>query len=214
MAFFTTNYDTLIEDALALCRIRAWDGFTGGTVAFWDPERPGHGFDRPFSTEGGFQARVYKLHGSTDWCMSKEDVVVRRRESAGYPSDSAERLLIYPEATKYRATQRDPFASLFAAFRAALTDENPGVLAICGYSFGDDHINQEIERAMAQRSTGLTVLAFVHESEETGLPSDLHRWLVGPYPWKERVVVASNQGAYHGSKENLAPATGDAEYLW
>jgi len=32
--FFTTNYDTLLEDALALGCYRYWDGFTGGAVAF------------------------------------------------------------------------------------------------------------------------------------------------------------------------------------
>lgn len=31
---FTTNYDILIEDALALACIPYWDGFTGGAVAF------------------------------------------------------------------------------------------------------------------------------------------------------------------------------------
>ncbi|WP_181962954.1 SIR2 family protein, partial [Klebsiella pneumoniae] len=31
---FTTNYDTLLEDALALNRIPYWDGFSGGAVAY------------------------------------------------------------------------------------------------------------------------------------------------------------------------------------
>lgn len=30
---FTTNYDTLLEDALALNKVSYWDGFTGGAVA-------------------------------------------------------------------------------------------------------------------------------------------------------------------------------------
>jgi len=36
VALFTTNYDTLVEDALALERVRASDGFIGGAMAFWD----------------------------------------------------------------------------------------------------------------------------------------------------------------------------------
>lgn len=31
---FTTNYDTLLEDALALGQYTYWDGFSGGAVAF------------------------------------------------------------------------------------------------------------------------------------------------------------------------------------
>ena len=34
--FFTTNYDTLLEDALALNQIAYQDGFSGGGVAFWE----------------------------------------------------------------------------------------------------------------------------------------------------------------------------------
>jgi hypothetical protein len=102
---------------------------------------------------------VFKLHGSIDWFMSSEDAVVRLREGAGYPPDAPGRLLIYPQATKYEATQRDPFARLFAAFRAALASDRQALLAVCGYSFGDEHVNEEIERALRRRGNQLTLVA-------------------------------------------------------
>ena len=217
VAFFTTNYDTLLEDAIALCRVPAADGFVGGAMAFWDPDRKEHGFNTPFFLDGGFQARIYKLHGSIDWIVSEEDIVVRRRAGAGYPADEPGHLMMHPQATKYQVTQRDPFARLFAAFRCAISDPNPGLLAICGYSFGDDHVNEEIERAMKYRLNRLTVLAFVRQSngagEDHGLPEALSRWL-REAPWRERLLVLGSHGLYHGSLENRYPLVSESLHTW
>ena len=38
VAFFTTNYDTLLEDALALTRVQYLDGFNGGSLAFLESQ--------------------------------------------------------------------------------------------------------------------------------------------------------------------------------
>ncbi|HKH95673.1 MAG TPA: SIR2 family protein, partial [Beijerinckiaceae bacterium] len=53
---FTTNYDTLIEDALSLCSVPYADGFSGGAVAFWNPSA--------YLAKEMIRSRVYKLHGS------------------------------------------------------------------------------------------------------------------------------------------------------
>lgn len=220
VALFTTNYDTLIEDALALSRVRAADGFSGGAMGFWEPDRPGDGFEHPFSGQGDCQAKVYKLHGSIDWFASHEDVVVRRRQGAGYPPDDPSRLLIYPQATKYQVTQKDPFARLFAAFRMALNDEKPGVLIICGYSFGDEHVNEEIALALRRRGSQLTLLAFVKQmdgaptSSADGLPDAVVKLLQSADQWKERIVVAGSRGVYHGSLANKYPASIGAPHPW
>ena len=219
VALFTTNYDTLLEDALALQRIKASDGFAGGAMAFWSPSHHERQ-SSPFDTTDEYQARVYKLHGSVDWFLSDEDVVVRRREGAGYPPDDLSRLLIYPQATKYRATQKDPFASLFAAFKSVLTDDGAGILGVCGYSFGDDHVNEEIATALRRRGSRLTVLAFVRQPHEPtlpageGLPAILTQWLSSKEAWAQRVVVAGSRGVYHGSLENKFPASHDHPHEW
>src|SRR5690606_11634629 len=36
LSFFTTNYDTLLEDALAFEKYRVIDGFSGGAVGYWN----------------------------------------------------------------------------------------------------------------------------------------------------------------------------------
>ena len=38
IAFFTTNYDTLLEDALILEKQKICDGFIGTAMGFWNPE--------------------------------------------------------------------------------------------------------------------------------------------------------------------------------
>ena len=220
VALFTTNYDTLVEDALALSRIRAADGFCGGAMAFWEPDHPSDAFDHPFSSKGDVQAKVYKLHGSIDWFRDDQDVVVRRRDGAGYPSDDPARLLIYPQATKYQVTQKDPFARLFVAFRSALNDDIEGLLVICGYSFGDDHVNEEIERALRRRGSKISVLIFFRQPVDTVLPPDeslpitLATWLKADDTWTERVIVAGSRGFYHGSLENRFPAPGNNPHPW
>lgn len=218
VAFFTINYDTLLEDALAQSRVVVADGFSGGAMAFWEP---GSEFDDSFTSDTRVQARIYKLHGSIDWVISSEDVVVRRRQDAGYPDDANVTLLIYPQATKYKVTQRDPFATLFGAFRSALVNEQHGLLAVCGYSFGDHHITEEIERALKHRGNQLTVLAFVFQDAarvsgpDQGLPAVLSRWLhPDSGPWKERVVVAGSHGVYHGSLDNLCPTEEKTLHTW
>lgn len=72
---FTTNYDTLLEDALALNCIPYWDGFSGGAVAF---KKFKYGDSEPAE---GYQAHLVKLHGSIDWYSGPEGKIWRVSES-------------------------------------------------------------------------------------------------------------------------------------
>ncbi|GLQ25456.1 SIR2 family protein [Sulfitobacter pacificus] len=187
--FFTTNYDTLIEDALSLRGISVNDGFTGGGVAYWD------GYNHP-SGEGA-KAIIIKLHGSIDWISPKEDAskLLRVRHSDLYPTPQNQ-VVIYPQSTKYVNTQLDPFAQLFSRFRSVLSDSSERVLLVCGYSFGDEHINQDIEVAMSNPDSQLTLIAFSYEGD--ALPETLRHWM--GLPWGNRIYVASNKGLYNGSR--------------
>ncbi|MDR4494721.1 MAG: SIR2 family protein [Nitrospirales bacterium] len=151
--FFTVNYDTLLEDALALGCFSHWDGFTGGAVAYRSHR---YGQNEP---DSGYRAHVIKIHGSIDWHLGPDERVWRVRDVDGYPERKG-RVLIYPQFTKYLATQRDPFAAQFDLFRRALGSGRENVLAVCGYSFGDEHINQEIELALQRPENKTTILAF------------------------------------------------------
>jgi hypothetical protein len=197
---FTTNYDTLIEDALALEGFSYWDGFSGGAVAFRNHR---YGDDEPGS---GHRAHVIKLHGSIDWHLGDDDRVWRVREGDLYPKKNS-RVLIYPQSTKYLATQRDPFAAQFDLFRRTLGASEENVLATCGYSFGDEHINQEIELALQRPENKTTVLAF-----SSGLNPTLKKWRSSS--WGKRVYVISKDGLYVGPDGPLAPPAVDTTRDW
>ncbi|MFN4185224.1 MAG: SIR2 family protein [Hyphomonas sp.] len=190
--FFTTNYDTLLEDALALNRVAYLDGFTGGGIGFWNEES--------YTQERNARAVVTKLHGSTDWYRPDDiqSTILRVRDSDVYPNRSGGAVMIYPQATKYQNAQRDPFSELFQRFRHRLNVGVDHVLLICGYSFGDLHINDEIERAMASPKSQLTIIVFADEPNGH-LPNTIRTWR-SQMSWRKRVFVASPKGLYQGEE--------------
>lgn len=197
---FTTNYDTLLEDALALGGFSYWDGFSGGAVAYRSHR---YGDDEPNLRD---RAHVIKLHGSIDWHLGEDDRVWRVRDGDLYPK-KVSRVLIYPQSTKYLATQRDPFAAQFDLFRRSLGAREENVLATCGYSFGDEHINQEIELTLQRPENKTTVIAFAQKLNPT-----LERWRTGP--WGKRVYVISEDGLYAGADGPQAPPAAGAKRDW
>lgn len=187
--YFVLNYDTLIEDALGLERVVYFDGFTGAATGWWEPST--------FRTDGK-TARVFKIHGSIDWCLLEGDSLPRRIRS-GIKTESAKKhVLIYPAVTKYQETQRDPFAHMLNHMRQSLcpSEGKEMVLAICGYSFGDSHIDLEIENALHQSDGRLTIAAFVGADEPEG---KLKNWLADSVI-SEQIRVYTNKGFFHGDK--------------
>jgi hypothetical protein len=197
---FTINYDTLLEDALSLGCFSYWDGFSGGAVAYRSHR---YGENEP---DSGYRAHVIKLHGSIDWHLDDDARVWRVRDGDLYPNKTSQ-VLIYPQATKYLATQRDPFASQFDLFRRRLGTGTENVLAICGYSFGDDHINQEIELALQRPENRTTILAF---------SSDLNPILEGwrTLPWAKRLYIITGEGLYVGSEGPFYPPSDNNSREW
>jgi hypothetical protein len=197
---FTINYDTLFEDALALGCFSYWDGFSGGAVAY----RNYHFGDQ--EPKSGFRAHVIKLHGSIDWYLGDDDRVWRVRDGDLYPR-TLSRVLIYPQATKYLATQRDPFASQFDLFRRTLSAHAENVLVICGYSFGDEHINKEIELSLQQSSNKTTILAFSKD-----LNAVLQRWRESS--WGKRLYAITEEGLYVGNEGPFYSPDKDVKRDW
>lgn len=198
---FTTNYDTLIEDALGLECLPYWDGFAGGAVGF----RTHHyGNEEP---NRGVRAHVVKLHGSIDWHLGQDGRVWRVRDGDLYPEIKS-RVLIYPQATKYVATQRDPFAAQFDLLRRALASGEENVLATCGYSFGDEHINQEIELSMEHPDNKTTLLAF-----SLNINSTLEKWQASQ--WRKRLYIICEDGLFVGDDgPYVAPVSGTKRDWW
>ena len=199
--YLVLNYDTVVEDALAVERIRFSDGMDGGVTGWWNPDT----FKR-----GDLAARVLKLHGSVDWCEVADDPLPRRIAQTLQIQDlQNRRILIWPASTKYRETQLDPFAQLAGLARDAMRPDRgtQRVLVICGYSFGDPHINIEIDRALRQSAGDLTVIAFCSEDEPVGQLEDWNR----AAEIRDQVLIYANRGFFHGT---VAERASDALPWW
>lgn len=192
--YLILNYDTVIEDALALEKISYSDGIEGGTTGWWNPQM----FDRE-----GLEARVFKLHGSINWYEEPGDPLPRRMSPhLQLPSDNRHKILIWPASTKYRETQLEPFAQLTERARGAMrpTFGRQRALVICGYSFRDEHVNIELGRALQESKDKLTVVAFTHEDELTGV---LRAWNDNE-TLREQVLVFGNRGFFHGETKEFS----------
>lgn len=195
--YLVLNYDTLIECALALQKLRYADGMSGGNSAWWDTTT--------FEADG-LAARVFKLHGSIDWSEISGDPLPRRiSKGLTLPTGTDRKVLIWPASTKYRETQRDPFAQLSSIARRVLRPQSGSqtVLTVCGYSFGDSHINIEIERALRESGGELTLVVFTHDQEPLGELKRLHE----DNEITDQVRVYARRGFFHGS--TVAKSSGD-----
>ena len=201
MEIFTTNYDTLLEDAMALKRVRYCDGFSGGAVGFLDT--------RLRNEKHGIRAYLTKLHGSIDWQIGPNGHIHRVRNSDVYPEEGGS-VMIYPQATKYVATQRDPFASQFERFRKSISGggSDGSTLVICGYGFGDEHVNDEISHSLSQPENQTTVIAFSQSAES--VPTEWKK-----SSWAERLYMITEGGVVHGNKAPVhVPGKGKKHNWW
>tara|TARA_R110002072_G_scaffold25033_2_gene84218 strand:+ start:346 stop:1566 length:1221 start_codon:yes stop_codon:yes gene_type:complete len=208
--FVTTNYDTLMEDALSLEQIVFADGFTGGGIAFWNED-----VFRAAQEQTATKAVVTKLHGSIDWYRAQSEAgqIFRVRHDDLYPDRSNEggNVVIYPQSTKYMASRLDPFGFMFQNFRGLLAPNRRQVLFICGYSFGDDHINGDMEQLILNPRSKTTVVAFSKEADG-GVHPLLKRW--GSSSAGDRIFVATDKGLYRGPKGPFFAAAGSARDWW
>lgn len=198
--YLVLNYDTVLEDALALERVPFADGLDGGATGWWSPQT----FDR-----AGLAARVFKLHGSINWCEFPDDPLPRRVGDRLQIAGATERrVLIWPASTKYREAQLDPYAHLAERARGVLRPSGGSqcVLIVCGYSFSDTHINLELDRALRESGGNLTIVAFTSDNQPSG---QLAKWH-GDAAVMEQLLVFANRGFFHGSQS--VPATTDL--LW
>jgi hypothetical protein len=132
---FTVNYDLLVEKGLETVGASYFDGFVGNLEARFRPD-----LIEPNSTGEGLPSsfvRLWKLHGSLNWKVLPEGDVRR----TGSAVDQSEMAAIYPSDDKYNQSRRVPFLVLQDRFRRALAEPESFTL-VCGYSFGDAHLNE------------------------------------------------------------------------
>ncbi|MCS6479756.1 SIR2 family protein [Burkholderia thailandensis] len=184
--YLVLNYDTLLETALALERIPYADGMEGGGTGWWSPST---------LERSDIQARVLKLHGSIDWRELPSDPMPRRINSTTVAENDG-RIVIWPASTKYRETQRDPYAQLSDLGRRVLNPQKGQyqVLVICGYSFGDSHINIELERGLRESDGRLTMVVLTYDEAPA---NDLRSW-TDDLAISSQILVFGRRGFFHG----------------
>jgi hypothetical protein len=151
---FSLNYDLCIEKALTDSNRSFLNGFTSD--AGWSPDE---------LVSASVPIRLFKLHGSLDWIedelyglCSIEFPVHSRREDL--KTEGSRPLLIF--GTAHKLSPREPFLTLAYHFARGTLDAS--VLAIIGYSFGDEHVNEIIRQAM-KKNRRLRVIVVSPDAE-------------------------------------------------
>lgn len=142
---FTTNYDLLIEQALEETGLPYFDGFVGAREPFFDT----HAVETDVLPSRW--ARVWKLHGSINWYQSDPESPVIRGCGLG---DGKRKVLIHPSHLKYEESRKMPYLALLDRLKAFLKQPSAGLI-LCGYSFGDKHINEIIIQGLKGNSKSI-----------------------------------------------------------
>ena len=135
---FTTNYDYLFEIGLEHCEVPYYDGFSGRYQPFFNSQSV------ESLTYLQSQTKLWKIHGSLGLQQITPGKVVR------VPSER-DCMLIYPSILKYADSKKQPYASFMDRLNLFLKQDD-AVLFVCGYSFGDEHINERIISALKSNS--------------------------------------------------------------
>jgi len=174
---FTLNYDLCIETALSRAHKPFANGFDERGV--WSPAS----YDVPTSI------RLYKLHGSLDWADDEIyglcSLQFPRHESAEtIQGDDARPLLIF--GTAHKLSAREPFLTLAYHFSQQVLQTK--ILAVIGYSFGDEYINQIIEQGV-KRNGNLRIIVVS--------PSAVARIQSQPFLDRSPRVIPISESAEH-----------------
>ena len=145
---FTTNYDTLFEQALQAEGYIIVDGFSYEFPRKFNSRY----FDYDFIIRGENKiidepeyvdkvVHLLKMHGSIDWKRDKSGEVIKCH---GKNTNS---LMIYPRSAKFELSYESPYFDLFSRFQIELRKKNT-ILIVIGFSFADKHIKSIVKNAM------------------------------------------------------------------
>lgn len=141
---FTTNYDVLLETAATIAGVHLENGFSGTTTRFLDIGRFGqvHGISdgQRFQPHAGLVVKLVKLHGSLSWYAEAGQLLEQHPASL---SPSSARTMVLPRRKKVMDTLSPPYDQLFALSSRTIGTECKYLIS-CGFSYGDEHINQNI----------------------------------------------------------------------
>lgn len=157
ISVFTTNYDLLLEQAFEECAVPYFDGFVGSRLAFFDLRAVEDDFSLPARW-----TRLWKIHGSINWRLTSANNVVRSTVE-----DACSNYLIFPSHLKYDQSRKMPYLAMLDRLQNFILKKS-SILFICGYSFGDEHINDVINRCLQGNATAMAfALMYGNVSDET-----------------------------------------------
>ncbi|HTW85734.1 MAG TPA: SIR2 family protein [Candidatus Sulfotelmatobacter sp.] len=191
---FTTNYDTLIERGLEEEGVSYFDGFVGTLKARFREDLVDVPDIDPESIPPAGFTRLWKLHGSINWQLESHN---ERRSvfRLGAPVQTGAAAAIYPSDEKYDDSRRVPFVVLMDRFRHGLALPESCTL-ICGYSFGDQHLNDVIYDAAKRFPRSEIIAACFHE-----IPVDLAS---RAEIYRNILVLSPNEAIIGGIRANWA----------
>ena len=195
---FTVNYDILIELALETERVPVFDGFVGSYQPFFHPDSLRHKEWAP----GENYTRLWKMHGSVTW--RKETINGRVRVVRGSPDQSGE--MILPSFQKYDESRQQPYTSFIDRLSRFL-ELDDALLVVCGFGFGDQHINNLIFEALENRPrTHVYALQYVEPEQDTDL-------VKRAYQLHNLIVVGPDSGIIGGRHARWGLPKGQAGIL-
>ena len=148
---FTTNYDLLTEQAFEETGVAYFDGFVGSRQPFFDLRAIEDSLIPKHWT------RLWKVHGSINWCLNSKQEIYRSTEV-----NAGDSCIIDPSHLKYDQSREMPYLALIDRLNSFLR-QTSAVLITSGYSFSDKHLNDTIVNALKANPTAM-VIALLYET--------------------------------------------------
>lgn len=146
---YTTNYDTLFEQAATKLGFTIIDGFSfshprvfNGTNFDYDIVYRERSRIKPDESFVSNVFQLYKIHGSIDWQRGNDGEIIQV-EKTDTPC------VIYPASNKYESSYEQPYIEMIAHFQQTLRKEGT-LLIVAGFGFKDKHLQNVIKEAVFQ----------------------------------------------------------------
>lgn len=146
---YTTNYDTLFEQAATKLGFTIIDGFTfskprvfNGTNFDYDIVYRERSRIKPDESFIPNVFQLYKIHGSIDWQRGDNGEIIQ-------VDHTDNPCIIYPASNKYESSYEQPYIEMISHFQQTLRKEGT-LLIVVGFGFKDKHLQNIIKEAVFQ----------------------------------------------------------------